>query len=170
MGKVQLDTTNRFLQWSQLSTNKQVKALVTSIEEMGNPFLDESAYLRALYPEEILEDTVVRTIRNIETIGEKLHSEYVEQRQVKSTTAISHPLSKQHIPLFSKRGTKVRSRSQLEVAPLKVNRNLMSRVYTGVYPANRGRYIWMISSCMKIVHIVRVCLTMGIYVQTLNLI
>ena len=102
---------------------------MTSIEEMGNPFLDESAYLLALDPEEILDDTVVRTIRNIETIGEKLHSEYVEQRQVKSTTAISHPLSKQHIPLFSKRGTKVRSRSQLEVADLKVNRDLMSRVY-----------------------------------------
>ena len=102
---------------------------MTSIEEIGNPFLDESAYLLALDPEEILEDTVVRTIRNIETIGEKLCSEHVEQRQVKSTTAISHPLSKQHIPLFSKRGTKVRSRSQLEVADLKVNRDLMSRVY-----------------------------------------
>ena len=75
---------------------------MTSIEEMGNPLFDESAYLLALDPEEILEDTVVKTIRNIETIGEKLHSEYVEQRQVKSTTAISHPLSKQHIPLFSK--------------------------------------------------------------------
>ena len=102
---------------------------MTSIEEMGNPFLAESAYLLALDPEEILEDTVVRTIRNIETIGEKLHSEYVEQKQVKSTTAISHPLSKQHIPLFSKKGTKVRSRSQLEVADLKGNRDLMSRVY-----------------------------------------
>ena len=103
---------------------------MTSIEEMRNPFLDESAqYLLALDPEEILEDTVVRTIRNIETIGEKLHSEYVEQRQVKSTTAISHPLSKQNIPLFSKRGTEVRSRSQLEVADLKVNRDLMSGVY-----------------------------------------
>ena len=72
---------------------------------------------------------MVRTIRNIETIAENLHSEYVEQKQVKSTTAISHPLSKQHIPLFSKRGTKVRSRSQLEVADLKGNRDLMSRVY-----------------------------------------
>ena len=103
---------------------------MTSIEEIGNPFLDESAYLLALDTEEILEDTVVRTFRNIETIGEKLRSEHFEQRHVKSsTTAISHPLSKQHIPLFSKRGTNVRSRSQLEVADLKVNRDLMSRVY-----------------------------------------
>ena len=85
--------------------------------------------LLSLDPEEILEDTVVRTIRNIETIGEKLHSEHVEQRQVKSTSAISHPLSKQHIPLFSKRGTKVRTRSQLEVAALKVNRNFVTCVY-----------------------------------------
>ena len=86
---------------------------------MGNPFLDESAYLLALNPEEILEDTVVRTIKNIETIGDKLHSEYVEQRQVKSTAAISHPLSKQHMPLFSKRGTKVRSQHNMKLLILK---------------------------------------------------
>ena len=57
---------------------------------MGNPFLDESAYLLALDPEEILEDRVVITIRNIGTIGEKLSSEHVEQRQVKSIDN-SHP-------------------------------------------------------------------------------
>ena len=51
------------------STFDKQTALVNSIEEMGNPFLDESAYLLALDPEEILEDTVVRTIRYIETIG-----------------------------------------------------------------------------------------------------
>ena len=108
---------------------KQVNALVSTIEEMGNPFLDESADLLVLDSKEILDDTVVRTVRNIETIGAHLHSEYVEQRLVKATTAISHPLPKQQLPLFSKRGTKVRSRSQLEVADLKVDRDLMSRLY-----------------------------------------
>ena len=97
---------------------------MTSIEEMGNPFLEESAYLLALDPEEILEGTVVRTIRNIERICDKLNIEYFEQRQVKPTTVISHPPSKQHIPFISKRGTKVRSRSQLDVADLKVNSDL----------------------------------------------
>ena len=66
--------------------------------------LDESTDVHALYSKDILEDTVVRTIRNIETIGEKRESEYVEQRLVKATTAIPHPLSKQHLPFFSKRG------------------------------------------------------------------
>ena len=79
---------------------------------MRNPLLDESTDLG------ILEDTVVRTIRNIETIGDKLHSEYVEQGLVQATTAISHPLSKQHLSSLSKRATKVRSRSQLEVAAI----------------------------------------------------
>ena len=100
---------------------------MTSLEDMRNPLLDESTDLHALHSKGILEDTVVRTIRKIETIGKKLHGEYVEQRLVKATTAISHPLSEQHLPSFSKRVTKVRSRSQLEVAELKVNRGLMSR-------------------------------------------
>ena len=89
---------------------------MTSFEDMRNPLLDESTDLHALYSKGILEVTVVRTVRNIETIGEKLYREHDEQRLVKATTAIAHPLSKQHLLFFSKRGTKVRSRSQLEVA------------------------------------------------------
>ena len=39
-----------------------------------------------------------------------------------------------------------------------------------MYPANQGRWIWMISPCMNIIHIHIVCLTMGIYVHTISLI
>ena len=67
---------------------------MTSIKEMGNPFIDESVDLHALYYNDILQDTVVRTIGNIETLDEELHSEYVEQRLVNTTIPISHPLSK----------------------------------------------------------------------------
>ena len=83
-----------FLPHSQLI--EQVNALVTSLEYMINPLLDGSTDLHALYSKcmPILEDTVVITIRNIETIGEKLHIQYVEQRLVKATTAISYTLSK----------------------------------------------------------------------------
>ena len=52
----------------------------TYLKQMGNPFIDESAVLHALYYNDILQDTVVRTIGNIETLDEELHSEYVEQR------------------------------------------------------------------------------------------
>ena len=89
---------------------------MTSLEDMKTLLLDESTDLHALYSKGILEATVVRTIRNIETIGEKLHSENVVKRLVKATKAISHLLSKQHLPFFSKRGTKGGPRSQLEVA------------------------------------------------------
>ena len=67
---------------------------MTAIKEMGNPFFHESADLHALYYNYILQDTVVGTIGNIETLDEELHSEYVEQRLVDTTTPISHPLSK----------------------------------------------------------------------------
>ena len=95
---------------------------------MGNPFIDESADLHALYYNAIFQDTVVRTIGNIETLDEKLHSEYVEQTLIDTTTPISHPLSKQQLPIFSNRVARLRFRSQLEVADLKlkVDRELMS--------------------------------------------
>ena len=43
---------------------------------------------------------------NIKTLDEKLHSEYVEQRLVDTTTPISHSLSKQQLTIVSKRGAK----------------------------------------------------------------
>ncbi len=67
---------------------------MTAIKEMGNPFIHESADLHALYYNDILQDKVVRTIGNNETLDEKLHSEYVEEILVDTTTPISHPLSK----------------------------------------------------------------------------
>jgi hypothetical protein len=106
-----------------------VKALVTTIEEMGNPFLDESADLLVLDSKVIVNATVVETVRKIESIGNKQYSEYVEQRLVKATTPISDTLSKQQLPLFSRALTKTHSRSQLEAADLKVDRDLMSRLY-----------------------------------------
>ena len=56
---------------------KQVNDLVSSIEEMRNPSLDESANLVVVDSKEILDDTEVRIDKNIETIGEKLHSERI---------------------------------------------------------------------------------------------
>ena len=47
----------------------------------------------------------------------------------KSDNSHLTPSVKTTDPLFSNRGTKVRSRSQLEVADLEVDRDLMSRVY-----------------------------------------
>ena len=77
---------------------------MASLEDMKNLLLGESTDLHAFYSKGILEATVVRTIRNIETIGEKLHSKTVVKRLVKATKAISHLLSKQHISHSSARG------------------------------------------------------------------
>ncbi len=51
--------------------------------------------------DEIRKDTVVRTIRNIETIVVKLHSEYVGQRLVKATSNNSSHSSERGEPNFA---------------------------------------------------------------------
>lgn len=93
-----------------------MKALVTTIDEMRNPFLDDSRDLLVLDFNDIVNDKVVERVRKIESIGDKLHSDYVEERLVKATTPISHPLSNQQLSLFSKNRTTIRSRSQFEAA------------------------------------------------------
>ncbi|WAQ98989.1 hypothetical protein MAR_023362 [Mya arenaria] len=113
----------------QTAFAKQVMSLVSTIEDMGNPFLEESADLLVLDTKDIVSESVVKTVRNIEQIGVKAYDAYVEQRLVKAEKPISDPIAKQQLPLFSRPQKKNPSRSQLQVADLEVDRELMSQLY-----------------------------------------
>ncbi|CAG2223289.1 unnamed protein product [Mytilus edulis] len=56
---------------------KQVIALTATIEEMGNPFLEESEDLLVLDTRDIVDPKVANTVRNIEQIGNDKYHEYL---------------------------------------------------------------------------------------------
>jgi len=47
---------------------------------MGNPFLENSEDLLVLDTRDIMSSAVTETVRRIETIGEELYKNYVEER------------------------------------------------------------------------------------------
>ena len=53
----------------QTSFTKDVRALVSVIEELGNPFEEESMYLIVLDTKEIAGPAAVETVRNVKKIG-----------------------------------------------------------------------------------------------------
>ena len=64
----------------QSAFRKDVKALVTTMEERGNPFLEESEDLVVLDSKEILPQDAVTRLRKAEATGKKQYNTFVDER------------------------------------------------------------------------------------------
>ena len=91
---------------------KEVKALVTVLEEMGNPFLEHSQDLLVIDTRDIVDTQVADAVRRIITLGEEQYTEFVTQRLERCTTPITHPLPKNKLPLFSRPPVKSKTKEK----------------------------------------------------------
>lgn len=89
----------------QAAFMNEVKALVTVLEEKGNPFLEHRQDLLIIDTRDILDivDTqVAETVRRIETVGEELYTKFVTERLEQCTTPVTETLPKNTLPVFSR--------------------------------------------------------------------
>ncbi|CAG2205900.1 unnamed protein product [Mytilus edulis] len=108
---------------------KQVIALTATIEEMGNPFLEESEDLLVLDTRDIVDPKVANTVRNIEQIGNDKYHEYVRERLDKRTTPLSDPIKQNKLHLFSRQELRSESKEKRQISSLKQNCSLFSQLY-----------------------------------------
>ena len=87
---------------SQVIFTQQVKRLVEVIEEMGNPFLEESKDLMRLDTRDIADPNVVSTVQQAEEIGKKQYKTFVADRLQERTVPLTEPIKKNKLPLFSR--------------------------------------------------------------------
>ena len=113
----------------QVAFLKDVRALVTVFEEMGNPFLERSQDLLVIDTMDIMDAQVAETVRRIETLGEEQYTEYVTERLEECTTPITQTIPKSKLPLFSRPPVKSKSRHKEQLAALKSDCGLFSRLY-----------------------------------------
>ena len=66
---------------SQVSFFKDMKSLVTTIEDFGNPFLEESEDLIVLDTKEIAGPASVTILRQIEAVGKERCNQFITERQ-----------------------------------------------------------------------------------------
>ena len=59
---------------------KDVTSLVTVIDDMGNPFLEKSHDLLVLDKKNIMDASVVETVRKIKNLGLEQYKKFVEKR------------------------------------------------------------------------------------------
>ena len=119
---------------------KEVKSLVSIIEEMGNPFMEQGEELLVLDTRDILDTSVGEKVRKAEMVGEEQHQIFVEERLIKCDKPVTHVISKNKLQLFNHKSAKYPSKHKTQVAALTNDCNLFSRLYLYV---KQGLEIWI---------------------------
>lgn len=114
----------------QVTFQNQVKSLCSVLEEMINPFLEQSEDLLVLGTRDITDSSVVQTVRKIEEIGKAQYQAFVTEKVKKRTTSLFAPIKRNKLSLFSSLpSSKAKSSNKIQIASLKSNCSLCSRLY-----------------------------------------
>ncbi|KAG0729409.1 hypothetical protein GWK47_030372 [Chionoecetes opilio] len=106
-----------------------VRSLVSTLEEMGNPFEDDSNDLISLESKETLPSSVRETVMHIKKIGKTQYQTFIEERLEKQEKAIDDVISQNKLPLFNSPKQVDNSKVKGMVAELKNDCHLFSRLY-----------------------------------------
>ena len=118
---------------------KDVQSLVAVIEEMGNPFLERGEYLMVLDTKDICDVSVGETVRKAEALGLEQYEIFVDERLAKPKIPVTDVITKNKLPLFSRPPAKCPSKQKMQVAALKNDCSLFSRLYIYSLPNKRWR-------------------------------
>ena len=100
----------------------QVNAVCSTIEEMGNPFEDQTGDLFALGTRDMADSKIVETVRTVEQLGNDQCQQFATKRLQERTTPLFDTIPKNTLPLFSSPPpTKEKSIDELKIASLKSN-------------------------------------------------
>ena len=113
----------------QNAFSKDVLNTVSSYGELGNPFLEEGENLMAIHTKDIMDDAVVRTVRDARKIGEEQFNLFIKERFIDRSKPVTSPLKKNNFPTFSTPNRKIVSKDKAKVEVLKEDCSLFSRLY-----------------------------------------
>ena len=108
---------------------KDVKSLINVIEQMGNPFCEDSADLLVLDTKEIVPKCVVEAVSGAKMTGQSMYDKYVEERLNKRSKPITDTIQRCNLPLFGTPEKRQSRKTSNQVADLKSDCRLFSRLY-----------------------------------------
>lgn len=98
---------------------KDVLNLVSTIGEVGNPFMEQGKELIAIHTKDIMNDDVVSAVQKVRKVGEEQFNTFIKDRLIDRSKPVTEPLKKNNLPTFSTQGKKVISRDKAKVSVLK---------------------------------------------------
>ena len=99
------------------------------MEDMGNPFLEETRDLLTLDTKYLMSEDVVETIASIREIGNAQYETYVDERLRNPNKPIADNIHKNNLPLFGTHLLHSQSKVKHQVASLKNDCALFSHPY-----------------------------------------
>ena len=103
--------------------------LVQVLEDMGNPFMEESEDLLVLDSRDVADPAIVQTVSEIEKTGQDQYDKYMTERVIERNTPVFDPISKNQMPFFSRPTSSGPSKTkQISTSP-KSDCTLFSRLY-----------------------------------------
>jgi len=87
---------------------KPFLSLVTTIGEMGNPFVEVSMDLLNLNSKAVIPEKVVKDLKNIYSLGKAKYYQFMEERFKSNSKSIGDTISRNNLAMFSKPGTETR--------------------------------------------------------------
>ena len=122
----------------QKAFERGVRSLVSTIEEMGNLFTEDSSDLLTLDSRDIADAAVIDTVPQIEKLGEEQYDAYLKEQLVSQTKPISDPIKKNNLPLFSRAPVREKTKSQLQVTTLRNDCSLFSWLHVASQVRNEN--------------------------------
>ena len=113
----------------QNSFAKDVRSLVETIEEMGNPFVEDIMDLLVLDNNDVMPDIVVKSVKNAQQIEQSQYEEYTKQILKDRSKPITDTIHRNNLPLFGTPSQKSPSKVQQQISSLKNDCNLFARLY-----------------------------------------
>ena len=107
---------------------KNVRSLSATIEQMGNPFMDNSADLIRIDTKEIMPKHVIDAIKSAHQLGIAQYEAFVKERLDTCQIPLTNTIPRNKLPLF---GTYVQTSlpNKTKVSALKSDCNLFARLY-----------------------------------------
>jgi hypothetical protein len=114
---------------TQKSFKEQAQHLVEAINEMGNPFLVDIPELLVLDTRDVIDDSVVKTVRTVEELGKEQYKAYHKSVIQDRSCSIHEPIRRNSLPLFKRPTPKTKSKQTGQISLLKHDVELFSRLY-----------------------------------------
>ena len=108
---------------------KDVQALISVLQEMGNPFTEDSTELIVLGTKEIMSECVVQAIKTAKQKGQSQYDQFVEERSVRCSKDITDTIHRNKLPLFGTTENPASNKTRNQISVLKSDCNLLERLY-----------------------------------------
>ena len=119
----------------QASFHQDVKSLVAAVEDLGNPFLEESGDLFVLDTKVIAEEPAVSRMRQIESTGKRQCETFISERLVERKKPLTDPITRNKLSFFATSSQKS-SKATQQLSSMKRDCSLFSRLYISCQTRN----------------------------------